>query len=279
MAFRSHAALRCPLDALPLEVHEGSVRCPNQHSFDIAKQGYVNLLSAQDKRSKDPGDSQAMIAARHRFLEAGHYAPLGDCLADLLLPAANPQSLIVDAGCGEGYYLHCLRERVLRSMHVEPFLLGFDVSKPAVLTAARRFSATWVVASNRNIPLNDASVDILIDMFGFPDFASFTRVIKPGGLLLRVQAGTDHLLELRRVIYPRIKEREPPAMAPVGFSVVHRKQLNFELRNLDQASISDLLLMTPHLFRASAEGKKRAAALTSLSLGVDVSLELLQKES
>ncbi|WOJ94845.1 methyltransferase domain-containing protein [Congregibacter variabilis] len=278
MAFRSHAALCCPLDGLPLEVHEGSVRCPNKHVFDIAKQGYVNLLSAQDKRSKDPGDSQAMIAARHRFLEAGHYAPVADCIADLLLPLINHESVIVDAGCGEAYYLGRLRESIFGSGGPEPQFIGFDISKWAMQTAARRFSASWLVASNRNIPLRDASVDILIDMFGFPDFASFHRIIKPGGLMLRVHAGANHLLELRQIIYPELKERTPSATIPDGFSVLQKQHLGFTVSGLGRQSIGDLLLMTPHLFRASADGKRRAAALESLSPSVDVSLELLKRD-
>jgi 23S rRNA (guanine745-N1)-methyltransferase len=254
------------------------MRCPSNHSFDIAKQGYVNLLSAQDKRSKDPGDSQAMIAARHRFLQSGHYRPIADCIGDVLLPYLQGEALVVDAGCGEAYYLDCLRERMLASAIMEPVMLGFDISKWAIQSAARRFPATWLVASNRNIPLVDASVDVLIDMFGFADFASFARVLKPSGVLLRVQAGADHLRELRQIIYPTLKERDSSLSVPEGFSLVQRKQLGFRLSDLDSQDISDLLLMTPHLFRASAQGKQRAAALQSLSLNVDVSLELLQRD-
>ncbi|MFT4767341.1 MAG: 23S rRNA (guanine745-N1)-methyltransferase, partial [Glaciecola sp.] len=277
MPFRPHEALRCPLDGLPLELQDGCVRCPNLHSFDVARQGYVNLLSAQDKRSKDPGDSQAMIAARHRFLEAGHYRSLADSVGDLLLPHITSDSLVVDAGCGEAYYLECLREGILKSGQPEPQMLGFDISKWAIQAAARRFSATWLVASNRNIPLRDASVDLVIDMFGFSDFASFTRILKPAGLLLRVQAGAQHLLELRHIIYPELKDRKESTMLPEGFSLVQNARLEFDVPRLDRQSISDLLLMTPHLFRASADGKKRAAALESLSINVDVSLELLRK--
>ncbi|MDP5054099.1 MAG: methyltransferase domain-containing protein, partial [Congregibacter sp.] len=234
-------------------------------------------LSAADKRSRDPGDSAAMIAARHRFLEAGHYRCLADSVGDMLMPYLVPDSVIVDAGCGEGYYLASLRERLIATGQSQPVLVGFDISKPAMQTAARRFAATWLVASNRNVPLMDASVDIVIDMFGFPDFRSFARILKPSGVLLRVQAGENHLLELRQIIYPTLKQRDQSLTTPEGFARQDKRQLVFELRDLCRETLADVLLMTPHLFRATAEGKQRVAALESLSLSADVFIELFTR--
>ncbi|WP_439102036.1 putative RNA methyltransferase [Congregibacter sp.] len=278
MSFKHHPALCCPLDGLPLEWDGNSLRCPDRHSFDRARQGYCNLLSAQDKRSKDPGDSQAMIAARHRFLEAGHYHAVAERIAALLLPPMEDPGLIVDAGCGEGYYLQHLHDHALGVGLPEPAIVGFDVSKWALQVAARRFPGTWLVASNRNIPMKDESADVVMDMFGFPDFPSFARILKNRGVLLRVQTGNDHLRELREIIYPQLKAQKPAPDLPAGFTLLHKSGLNFETTALDQNSIADLLLMTPHFFRASAEGKARAAALQSLVVTVDVSLELLQRQ-
>lgn len=277
MPFRHHVALCCPLDNLPLAMQNGSLRCANKHNFDIARHGYANLLGAQDKRSRDPGDSQAMIAARHRFLEAGYYQPIADRLGALLLPHLRQHSLIVDAGCGEGYYLQQLRQRIIDSGQSEPCMVGFDISKWAMQTAGRRFPATWLVASNRSIPLADASADVVVDMFGFPHFEAFARLLKPSGLLVRVQASDNHLLELRQIIYPKIKTRDVFAAEPVGFSRVSTVQVNFDIARLSQGAIGELLLMTPHLFRASAQGKEKVAALPELTLSVDVSIDVLQK--
>ncbi|EAQ96816.1 putative RNA methyltransferase [Congregibacter litoralis] len=278
MPFRHHPALRCPLDGLPMEWDSHSLRCPNKHSFDRARQGYCNLLSAQDKRSKDPGDSQPMIAARHRFLEAGHYYPVAEGIAQLLLPYVDSSRLVVDAGCGEGYYLNHLRDCVQAAGLSEPGILGFDISKWALQVAARRFPGTWLVASNRNIPLEDASADLVMDMFGFPDFPSFSRVLKSSGLLLRVQTGHEHLRELRELIYPQLKAQRPASDIPKGFTLRERAALTFKTADLDQEVIADLLLMTPHFFRASAEGRARVAAVSSLAVTVDVSLTLLQRD-
>ncbi|WOJ98483.1 methyltransferase domain-containing protein [Congregibacter brevis] len=277
MPFEFNTALRCPLDGLPMDWQDGVLHCANRHAYDIAKQGYANLLSAKDKRSKDPGDSHEMVAARHRFLEGGHYQAVANSVADVLLPHLVTGSLIVDAGCGEGYYLRHLRDRVAEAGLPSVAMVGFDISKWAVQVAARRFAATWLVASNRSIPLGDASTDAVIDMFGFPDFESFSRILKPSGLLLRVQAGRDHLIELRRLIYPSLKDRELSQSAPPGFSLQAQSQLNFETVGLDKTQMADLLLMTPHFFRASAEGKERAAAVDTMPVTVNVSVDLFRK--
>jgi 23S rRNA (guanine745-N1)-methyltransferase len=264
------------MDALPLNPVEGALCCANRHSFDIARQGYVNLLGARDKRSKDPGDSKAMIAARHRFLEAGYFERVAGRIAELLSPHLGHDSVIVDAGCGEGYYLQQLRQTLLEAGHSGHRMVGFDVSKWAVQRAARRFPGTWLVASNRNIPLAEQSVDVVLDMFGFPDFESFARILRPGGLLLRVRAGPRHLLEMREIIYQQIKSADVADVAPEGFTRVNAEALEYALPHLMQAALADLLLMTPHLFRASSAGKERLGALETLSLSVDIAFDLFR---
>lgn len=277
MPFLPHAALRCPLDGSPLDMQGGSLRCANQHSFDIARQGYANLLGAQDKRSRDPGDSKAMIAARRRFLEAGYYQPIAERLSTTLMPYLKENALIVDAGCGEGYYLQQLRKHMLDAARPEPHIVGFDISKWAMQAAGGRFPATWLVASTRHIPLAEASADVAMDMFGFPDYAEFARVLKPSGLLVCVRAGKDHLLELRKIIYPDVKTKVVSDPEPAELTRIGSAQLSYDIARLETEFIGDLLLMTPHLFRASAQGKARVAALRELSLRVDVSIDLLQK--
>jgi 23S rRNA (guanine745-N1)-methyltransferase len=277
MAFLPHDALRCPLDGLPLALQERSLRCADRHSFDIARQGYVNLLAAQDKRSRDPGDSQAMVAARSRFLNAGYYARLAEAVTALLCYRLPARPLIVDAGCGDGYYLQHLSD-ALASADRAPAVLGFDISKWAVQSAARRCSATWLVASNRRIPLADNAADALLDLFGFPDYASFARILRPAGLLLRVTALDEHLLELRELIYPRLRTPRPPVTPPPPFTLIEQTQLRFHLADLDHAVLQDLLQMTPHLFRASAEGKARVQNLQKLSLQVHVGLDLYRAD-
>ena len=269
-----------------MEQQGTSLRCSNGHNFDIARQGYVNLLGAQDKRSRDPGDGKAMISARRNFLDGGYYQPIANRLSQLVEPLLAASSvaegspvedaLVADAGCGEGYYLQQLAENIRAAGKPMPSMLGFDISKWAMQAAARRFPATWLVASNRHIPLSDKSADVVLSLFGFPEYPSFQRLLKKTGALLMVNAGPQHLIELRQIIYPSIRFKASDridAAKAAGFSLADRIELNYEIAALDRVAINQLLAMTPHMFRASSAGKRKAAALTELSLTVDVVFE------
>lgn len=277
MSLLPFQALACPLDQLPLQREGGTWRCASGHSFDIAREGYTYLLPVQNKRSRDPGDSKEMVAARRRFLNAGHYQPIAAAICAALLreaPAAAPPAAALsclDAGCGEGYYLRALTAATAQPVAV----LGLDISKWAVLAAAKQErSGTWVVGSNANLPVQSHSLDRVLCMFGFPIYPEFARVLRPGGLLLQVDSGPEHLRELREIIYPALKpERDKPQQVPDGFALHHEEALRFALSLTSPEAIADLLLMTPHLFRASAEGKAKAAALQRLALTVDVRLQ------
>lgn len=273
MPIRPFTSLSCPLDGAPLLRQGMSLRCAAGHSFDLASQGYVNLLPVQNKRSLDPGDSKEMVAARRRFLGAGHYTPIAATMSRLVLEAAQPEHPLacLDAGCGEGYYLRQLEAAALAS-GLTLDVLGLDISKWAVLAAAKQDrQASWVVGSNAALPVPPQSLDCVLCMFGFPVHAEFARVLKPGGLLLQVDSGPDHLRELREIIYPSLKApKAESADAPAGFSAAGSERLRCEIRVEGAAAIADLLAMTPHLYRATAEGRARAAALTGITLTLDV---------
>jgi 23S rRNA (guanine745-N1)-methyltransferase len=276
--FLANPALICPIDQLPLLQQDNSLCCENKHSYDIARQGYVNLMSASDKRSKDPGDSKAMVVARRDFFDGGFYQPLAQHLYQLLAPLLKDNCTIVDAGCGEGYYPHYLQQQFAAAGNARPEILGFDISKWAVQAAAKRCPATWMVASNRNIPIADNTADAILSLFGFPAYASFRRVLKAESPLLLVNAGQQHLIELREVIYPEIKasqSRELEQALAAGFTLRESSPLTFKTPALGKQAISQLLGMTPHLFRATHEGKERASQLEQLAVTVDVNFYLL----
>lgn len=273
--------LACPLDGLPMSVQERRVVCENGHSFDVARQGYLNLLPVQQKRSKFPGDSVEMIAARQRFLAAGFYDRVAEQLVEVLriYHKFNDDSCLLDAGCGEGFYLEQLSQALVVD-NIHAGLVGLDISKPAIIAAARRNkNITWLVASNKQPPLMPQSVDVIICMFGFPVFDAFKKILKPEGKLLLVEAGPQHLLELRQIIYADVKQGGLPDLSAAeqqGFELLAENELSYKTAELGQEQIADLLLMTPHLFRATQEGKQRAAELEQIEVTVDVSLRLLQ---
>jgi 23S rRNA (guanine745-N1)-methyltransferase len=272
-------ALACPLDGTPLHRKGSAWACASGHSFDIASQGYANLLPVQHKRSRDPGDSKEMVAARRRFLAAGFYQPIAAAASEAVLAGQPADASIscLDAGCGEGYYLRQLAAAAGDEQTLA--LLGLDISKWAVLSAAKQDRRpSWVVGSNANLPVLPGTLDRVLCMFGFPVYAEFARVLKPGGLLVQVDAGPDHLRELREIIYPSLKpERPAETRTPEGFSRLPAQALRFSIDLAGAEQIADLLAMTPHLHRASAEGRAAAAALTALSLTVDVRLTRFER--
>lgn len=139
----------CPLCHQPLSREKNSYICPQRHQFDMAKEGYVNLLPVQHKRSRDPGDSAEMMQARRAFLDAGHYQPLRDAIvAQLRERLDDKATAVLDIGCGEGYYTHAFADAL-----PEITTFGLDVSKVAIKAAAKRYpQVTFCVASSHRLP-------------------------------------------------------------------------------------------------------------------------------
>lgn len=270
----SLTSLACPLDGQPLTRHDRRFLCASGHSFDLAKRGYLHLLPAQNKRSKDPGDSTAMIQARQRFLAQGHYDKLAAALTTLSTTGDTVR--LLDAGCGEGYYLRQLEQN---APHITWHAAGLDISKPAIDCAAKLDKGyQYLVASNANIPLLENSVDVVWCVFGFADYREFARILVPGGRLIMVDPGTEHLLALRQIIYPIVKEKVLPWQVPEGFVCEAEQRLQGTM-DLNKDALADLMVMTPHLYRASREGRDQAAALDQLSCQFDIHVRVLQPQT
>lgn len=274
--------LLCPLCSEPFSLLTRQLVCPSNHSFDVARQGYVNLLPVQQKRSRHPGDSKEMVAARTQFLNTGIYEPIAQKVTELVRPLLQQDRplRLLDAGCGEGYYLDYLIQALLPLGKLDA--VGMDISKEAVAAAAKRSKdITWIVGTNARPPLAPG-LDLILSIFGFPSYEGFRPLLKPGGRVLLVEPGPDHLIELRQVIYPRVKRNPPPGLAKaeeLGFQLADSQSLQYQTRELDQEAIQDLLQMTPHLYRAKREGKEAAARLTSIQLTVDVVFRTLEYQA
>ncbi len=278
--------LICPHCKSELTLSEKSYRCENNHCFDLGKAGDLNLLLVNQKHSKSPGDSKEMVNERHYFLESGAYSPIAELLAKTVMKLTQGEPrVIADAGCGEGYYLRQVQR--LCFSHSEYFdnngglFVGWDISKYAVQKAAKfaNFSALWLTASNAHIPLADNSVDILISAFGFEVSEEFARVLKPNGYVITLDAGENHLLSLRKVIYPVIKPfREKPFLNKTLFSCVGKDSTTYHTL-LNKTQLTQLMTMTPHLYRATYEGKQAVQQLDELEIDVDVQLRIYRHTS
>lgn len=275
--------IACPIDGERLASSDQQLSCSNGHTFDIARQGYVNLLPVQHKRSKQPGDSKAMVLARSQFLDSGLYMPVADRLNELVLSQmrADKDLCFLDAGCGEGYYLDRLCQ-FLSEQDGQAGLsfIGLDISKDAILQSSRRNKQVcWLVGTNRQPPVVAESVDIILCLFGFVSVEGFSNVLKPGGLVILVDPGPEHLKELREIIYPEVSKTQhsDTVIEQSGFSLLEKEALTYHSRIDSNEQINHLLLMTPHFYRASKEGRARAERLNVLDVTVDVLFRVLQK--
>lgn len=276
--------LICPHCQSKLTLSEKSYYCENNHCFDLGKAGDLNLLPVNQKRSKSPGDSKEMVNERNGFLNSGAYSPISELLAKTVMGLSQGEpKVIADAGCGEGYYLRQVQRLCFSSLDYfynnGGQFIGWDISKFAVQKAAKsaNFSALWLTASNAHIPLADNSVDILISAFGFEVAEEFARVLKPSGYVITLDAGEKHLLSLRKVIYPEIKPfREKTFLDERLFSCV-RKESTYYHTLINKTQLSQLMTMTPHLYRATYEGKQAVQQLDELEIDVDVQLRVYRR--
>lgn len=244
---------QCPVCGLSLRREGGSLVCPNRHSFDIARQGYVNLLTVQQKHSLDPGDTREQVLARRAFLEAGHYAPISQALNRAALDF-GAQGEILDVGCGEGYY----SARLAQAMGAS--LTGLDISKEAVRCAAAKYKAGhWLCATAAHIPVSDGSVGTLTSLFALTLPAEFRRVLRKDGFFFQVLAAEDHLLGLKSIVYDELTHKQKDtAPALPGFALLESRQIRFSF-TVEGAQIQCLFSMTPHLFRIGKAGAQRLA--------------------
>ena len=249
--------LLCPLCGLPLRQAERSYICENRHSFDLARQGYVNLLPVQQKKSLHPGDTREQVLSRRAFLDGGFYAPIADAVCEMVKDYQGP---VLDVGCGEGYY----GTKVAGALGEE--LVGLDISKEAVRYAAGRYkNATWVCGSAARLPVEDGSVGLLMSMFALTLPEEYKRVLNKDGAFLQVLAAEDHLLGLKSIIYDTLTHKEKDSVPELpGFRLEQSRQVKFTFTAEGQ-QVQNLLSMTPHVYRISKEGALRLAETKTLT--------------
>lgn len=267
--------LCCPICAQPLERAERSYICPKRHCFDIAREGYVNLLPANRKNSKDPGDDKDMVSARTRFLDGGYYAPLRDALAGLVLekkPAA-----VLDSGCGEGWYTAGVCA-ALRECGLNTRVAGVDLSRSALKKAARRTKeAEFAAASVYHLPVADRSADLLLNCFSPLALEEFRRVLKPDGAFLYVVPGAKHLWELKQVLYENPYENEEAETDYEGFVYERILPVDFEM-DLNADALQDLFRMTPYCWKTPKSGVERMNALDELRVTASFRIHVFRAE-
>lgn len=253
------------------------LRCEQGHSFDRHKKGYVNLLLAQHKRSTQPGDDAAMVAGRREFLNAGYYQPLVKKMAELI--QRSDSKTVLDAGCGEGYYLTQL-QRCTPDFTLNGY--GFDISKPAIQLASHYKQFEWAVASSARMPYADAAFDLVLSVFSRVENEEFLRVVKPSGFVLFVGPGPEHLMALRKLVYSEIRQYDTEKhhdYLDKRFTLVDAIELQVSFTLDDKRQIQNLLSMTPHSQRITREAQQALLKVDCLEDVADFRLYLYQVNS
>lgn len=195
--------LTCPICQQALTLTTKTYRCPASHSFDVAKEGYVNLHVVQHKKSKNPGDTPESVQARRRFLSAGFYAPLRQAIVERV--SSLGASRVLDIGCGEGYYTQALADAAKQ-------VVALDIAKSAVQIAAKadkQHRITWVVGTGAILPVADGSMDLCTSFFSPLPKDEMLRVLAPGGFLMVATPAPRHLYAMRQALFDMVIEHEP----------------------------------------------------------------------
>jgi 23S rRNA (guanine745-N1)-methyltransferase len=271
---------KCPVCQEKLELLEKSFVCKRNHSFDIAREGYVNLLPANQKNSKDPGDSKEMAESRKLFLEKGFYNELSDTINAILLKLIKKQDgepiNVLDVGCGVGFYGGRLIEK-LNNPEDKVTLWGIDISKPAVQKAAKKYSGVqWAIGSSFHLPYLDHSIDIIFSIFAPFDAREILRVLKPGGKLLVVRPGPKHLKELAELIYDKfqLQGNSDEWLKELNFAKVEKSEVSFEMALENSQDVMNLINMTPYGWHLNNEKKALLAGISTLKVAADFSITL-----
>jgi 23S rRNA (guanine745-N1)-methyltransferase len=265
------AAIICPLCRLPIVCGDKVWRCDSGHCFDVAREGYVNLLPVQHKHSREPGDDVQMLMARRAFLQAGHYQPL--CAAVLAQLAPLQARSLLDIGCGEGTYTGAFTA-------VAGEVIGLDIARPAIRMAAKRHPAiTWLVGSNALLPLADHSIEVITAMFTQLQVDEMQRVLRPGGHVLVATPAADHLWSLRELLFEQVRAHQPDKFLTgfaAGFDLQAQQELRIEMQ-LQQHDLQGLLQMTPYAWKARPERRAALAQQGQLQTTAAFSLMLLKR--
>ena len=265
--FASASAFACPICQKNLTLVESSLKCENRHSFDLAKFGYVNL-APQIKQSTNYDKEN--FQNRQQILEAGFYQAILETISDLLTNSKTSQT-ILDIGCGEGFY-----SRKLQESHSDKTFYAFDISKDSVQIAAKsepNWAVNWFVGDLARLPIKDASMDILLDIFSPANYGEFRRVLSKDGILIKVVPTENHLKEIRQIVQDQLTKKDYSNQ-----DIKEHFQEHFSIQSNQIASLTKpitperrqaLLSMTPLLFHVE-QSKIDWSKLTEITIEAEI---------
>jgi len=261
----------CPLCQQALVLTDKTYVCINKHSFDQAKQGYVNLLPVQFKHSKEPGDNKDMVIARRAFLDRGFYQPLVDKMLSIYQKHGQSNAVVLDAGCGEGLYTH-------QHKTIENQVYGVDIAKETIKIAAKRYkNCHFSVGTLSKLSFSDNYFGWLVSVYAPILEKEFTRVLQKNGYLLTVTPAEQHLFELKELIYQQANKHDISKMPIKSLTLVEEQQLTYTMNFESSDDVLNLLAMTPFAFKASKALIEEIKTMSEFNCQADFILRLYKK--
>ena len=265
--FASASTFACPICQENLTLVESSLKCEHRHSFDLAKFGYVNL-APQIKQSANYDKEN--FQNRQQILEAGFYQAILETISDLLATKPSAKT-ILDIGCGEGFY-----SRKLQESHSDKTFYAFDISKDSVQIAAKseaNWAVNWFVGDLARLPIKDASMDILLDIFSPANYGEFRRVLSQNGILIKVIPTENHLKEIRKTIQEQLTKKDYSNQDIKEHFQEHFRIQSSKIASLTKSITAEqrqaLLSMTPLLFHVD-QSKIDWSQLTEITIEAEI---------
>ena len=265
--FASATAFACPICQENLTLVESSLKCNNRHSFDLAKFGYVNL-APQIKQSANYDKEN--FQNRQQILEAGFYQTILEAISDLLSNSESAKT-VLDIGCGEGFY-----SRKLQENHSDKTFYAFDISKDSIQIAAKsepNWAVNWFVGDLARLPIKDASMDILLDIFSPANYGEFRRVLSKDGILIKVIPTENHLKEIRQMVQDQLTNKDYSNQNIKNHFQEHFTILSNQTASLTKTITAEqlqaLLSMTPLLFHID-QSKIDWSQMTEITIEAEI---------
>lgn len=285
--------LCCPLCGSSFTRNNNILSCTAGHHFDLAKEGYVNLLPPGKGKNARTGDEKDMIRARRDFLSLGLYAPISDGITELLSKhlQGSDDLLLCDSGCGEGYHTLRITQSLQKQASGHVMSVGFDASKYAAacgMKASARAGLTgtagigseentlayFIPANIFSLPLNNNCASAVISMFAPVAVQENIRVLREGGVLITASSGVEHLREMRNLLYADVHISDGAVPKYDGFVLTEEKKICYTVQLPDKTAIANLFTMTPFYYKTPEAGRERLYAADSLTVTVDTDLRV-----
>lgn len=276
--------LYCPKCKKELIQVDNALKCINNHSYDISKKGFVNLLLANQHHGENSGDEKGMILSRVRFLNTGKYNILRDLITEtiknLIIDNSLSKAIIGDFGCGEGYYTTFFHEELSKFCDVSTY--GIDLSKQAIIECCKRKrekqikDIKFIVGNLNYLPIMSSSLDFIVNSFAKIDENEFLRVLRSGGYFLRILPGKNHLLGLKSVLYENVRLNEDKEIELPGFDFVKEEFSECEIE-LNNQEINDLFTMTPYYYKSPKDSSLKLRSLEKLQTKISFKILIYKK--